>query len=137
MSIHIINTARDDNRSHNRWFLRTQGRLSGAAEHVLRLDELVAGYIGERTLRATVARLRALRTARSFRGTRGTSVIVVATTVRPPDGPTASHGGELTGSDRPVQAEPMYTGLGVLGQQGMQDRPRVQAVSVRARVQGG
>jgi len=36
-----------------------------------------------------------------------------------------------------VQAEPLRTGLGVSGQPRLQDRPRVQAVQMRGRVQGG
>lgn len=100
------------------------------------LDELGAGAVGERPLRTAVTRLRALRTARSFRGTRGTPAATAATTARPPDGATA-HGDRLTGGDHPMQAESLRTGLGMPGQPWLQDRPGMQAVPMRGRMQGG
>jgi len=89
------------------------------------LDKLGAGNVGERTLRATVARLRAVRAARSIRRTRGTPAAVTAATTRPPDGRHTEHGGGLAGGDHPVQAESVRPGLGMPGQQRLQDWPWV------------
>lgn len=107
------------------------------------LDKLGAGAVGELTLRPAVARLRALRAARRFRRTRGTPAAVSpapATRSRRcarRQVTTCGGGGDRpAGSDHAVQAEPVRPRLGVPGEPRVQDRPRVQAVPVRARVQG-
>lgn len=100
--------------------------MSGTTELVLGLDERgIAGTVGERTVRAVVARLRAVCVAERVHGT----------SVR---GATAAAAADRSGAgDRTVQAETVRVGHGVLGEPRVSDRELVQAVPVRARVQSG
>lgn len=97
-----------------------QGRLSGTSERVFGLDKHGARAVGERTVRQAVAGRRAVRVAGRVRGTRG----------------SATADGRCSG-DHAVQTEHLRARHGVLGEPRVSHRIRVQAVPVRAGLQGG